>query len=327
VDLPANSLPTGEQDILVNVSATDGNGTVSVTTGTINIDTIVNELVIDNFPGGSDERLNASEIGQGVVIDGTVEPGSTVELRFNGTTYTATVDATGNWSVDIPPGDIPTSNGSAFTYSVTATDAAGNVRTINDSFTIDTQAPDLPDVIQLDQTLAGIEGVTATEVTDGTVAFYQTDGTGGTTLVPQTPPIPDGAGNTEYSLTEAVDDLILSVSDASGNTTSAYYIFDDGGANVITTVDDPGLGALNIHNINLEWEQVDLVLTEAAVLALADNSDTVVIDGGANDTVTMTGAQFQGNFTDSNGDTFYEYALGNATILVDDAMPVANIVV
>jgi len=327
VDLAPNALPTGEQDILVNASATDPSGRVTVTTGTITVDTIVNELVVDTYPGGSDQRLNASEIGTAVTVDGTVEPGSTVVLKFNGNTYNATVDATGNWSVDIPAGDIPTSNGASFGYSVTATDAAGNVRTLNDRFTIDTQAPELPDVNRLVSTKTGVEGLETTEVTDGTVEFHKTDGTGGTTLVSQSvPPVDDGAGNTEYSLAEAVDDLILSVSDTSGNTTSVYFVFDDGGANVLTDMADPGLGALNVHAVDMTWEQVDLVLTEASVLALADNTDKLIVYGDNDDSVTMSGAQLQGNVTDGNGDTFYEYTLGNATIWVDDQMPIGNVV-
>ena len=326
VDVPANSLPTGEQDVLVNATAVDPNGQVSVTTGTINVDTIVNELVIDTFPGGSDERLNASEIGAAVTVDGTVEPGSLVELEFNGKTYDAVVDTTGNWSVEIPAADIPTSNGSPFTYSVTATDPAENVRTISDTFTIDTQAPELPDVNRLISTKAGVEGLDTTEVTDGSVTFYKTDGTGGVTLVSQSaPPVNDGAGNSEYSLAEAVDDLILSVSDSSGNTTSAYFIFDDGGAGVMTDVADPGLGAQNIHAIDMTWEEVDLVLTEASVLALADNTDKVIVYGDSDDSVTMSGAQLQGSVTDASGDTFFEYTLGNATVWIDDQMPLGNV--
>ena len=52
---------------------------------------------------------------------------------------------------------------------------------------------------------------------------------------------------------------------------------------------------------------------------MSDNSDTVVIHGGIDDTVTVTGAVNTGQTVNVNGETHAVYTLGDsATLIIDD---------
>ena len=73
---------------------------------------------------------------------GTVEPNSTVVVRLsNGAEITTTATSTGSWSVTFAENQLPTGTGSA-TATFTATDPAGNVATLTETFAFDTDAPD-----------------------------------------------------------------------------------------------------------------------------------------------------------------------------------------
>jgi len=79
-------------------------------------------------------------------FSGTAEPGSTVRLGFSGgETWTLTADARGDWS-HTP--DTALAEG-PFSFSATALDEAGNESLASAAlgFTVDTQAPDAPEVL------------------------------------------------------------------------------------------------------------------------------------------------------------------------------------
>ena len=75
------------------------------------------------------------------------------------------------------------------------------------------------------------------------------------------------------------------------------------------------LSDFQIDTIDLHFaEDSNLTITEAQIKALSENSDTVTIRGGSDDSVTITGAIAEGN--DGNG--FNVFSLGDATLLIED---------
>jgi hypothetical protein len=116
-----------------------------------------------------------------------------------------------------------------------------------------------------------------------------------------------------------------------GNDTLVYDAADtliDGGAGRDTLFIDTGTGpvlnfdtATNIRNIEVvNLGQGDagrqITLTEAGVLRATDTNHTLTINGDSNDSVTMTGAVFQGQNL-INGEAYNHYTLGTTNIYVD----------
>ena len=64
---------------------------------------------------------------------------------------------------------------------------------------------------------------------------------------------------------------------------------------------------------------VDLTLTEADINALSGNSDTVIVHGGSDDTLTITGAAATGTET-IDGEAYNVYTIGDdgTTLIVDE---------
>jgi hypothetical protein len=98
VDFPASATATGEYDATVTAVATDANGNSSTSSGTVQVDTLVNTFGYTSTSGGADGVINASEAQAGLIVAGNVEPGSTVQVVLGGVTKTATVAADGSWT-------------------------------------------------------------------------------------------------------------------------------------------------------------------------------------------------------------------------------------
>lgn len=123
-----------------------------------------------------------------------------------------------------------------------------------------------------------------------------------------------------------------------GNDVLVYDAADtmiDGGAGSDTLLIDKGTGpvlnldtATNIRNI----ERIDLgvgdagrqlTLAEAGVLRATDANHQLIVTGDNNDSVTMTGAVYQGQ-TLISGQAFDHYALGTTNIFVEDPVLVVT---
>ncbi|MEO0865927.1 MAG: Ig-like domain-containing protein, partial [Pseudomonadota bacterium] len=135
-------IPVGEYTTPVSVTATDRAGNVATVSDTVVVDTLVNQLNVQDQVT-EDDIVSGSEAREGINLGGQVEIGSTVMVDFNGTVMAAVVDQVGNWSLEIPPSAIP---GGTYTAEIVvmATDAVGNTDTISDLLAIDTDAPDGP---------------------------------------------------------------------------------------------------------------------------------------------------------------------------------------
>ncbi len=156
-------LPTGETVMDVTVAATDPAGNVAQTSGSVEIDTYVNELAVTSGDVGGDGVVNFDESGQPIIVTGMVEAGSVVMVTLHETRIQADVAPDGSWSVTFPAGVLP---GGEYPTSmvVEATDAAGNTTSMTEAVQVDTVAGD----VALSSAPIEIDDViNATEASDG----------------------------------------------------------------------------------------------------------------------------------------------------------------
>ncbi|MEO0502990.1 MAG: RTX toxin, partial [Pseudomonadota bacterium] len=224
--------------------------------------------------------------------------------------------------------DIPTSAIADGTYAaevvVMATDAVGNTETINDVLQIDTEAPDGPVIASFTRDGDGIRGI-STELSDGALAVAQVAENGTVTDVAALQEDVGILGETVFQFNQTVpdgSDLVVTATDAAGNSTGTYVAFDDETAGSTISLGSPALGNYQIEQVDLQFaEEANLTITEAQLVALSDTSDTVVVHGGSDDTVTIAGATLTGT-TNVEGDTYDVYSLGTGTVILDDEINV-----
>lgn len=320
----AGEIASGERDAALTVDVTDPAGNTSQLTDTVEVDTFVNALSQTGTIEG-DNVVNAAEAADGVQVGGQVEPGSTVTLSVFGETYNATVDAAGNWSVTIPGADIPADELTA-NMVIAATDSAGNTSSITEQLTIDTVTPEDPDIVGYFREGGGYRSVT-TETSGDDVTIHQIDGSGSVNEMSVYEDVNTFLGETDYHFLDGAgqpttipdgSELIVTNTDDAGNASSTYVVLDE---TTTTTVDagSASLDGFNIETIDLRFgDNSELTITEAQIRELSENSDQVVVRGGTDDTVTITGATASGQ-TEIDGEMFNVYTLGgDATIVIDD---------
>ncbi|KIC13354.1 Ig-like domain-containing protein, partial [Leisingera sp. ANG-Vp] len=282
----AGSLPAGEYDTTVSVTSTDTAGNTASATASLHVDTVVDPITLDSGVEG-DDIVNETERSDGVTLTGTVEPGSTVVVQLGSATETATVDASGNWSVDFAASDIPQGSYDADVV-VTATDAAGNTAEINDTLAIDTEvSPFTADSVTDDDALNLAEraaGLTMTgTVEPGSDVKVTIQGVTRTASV-------DADGN--WSATFAADDLLagtytataeIEATDAAGNTDTLTETF-----SVDTEYDAPNIGSVISTGTSVsgffsdDYESSDTVHELTSGGAVSDVTGTETDLGGGN---------------------------------------------
>ncbi len=316
VTFAATDIPQGTYDSSITVSATDLAGNTNVITDSVRIDT---EVLATSSPlQTADDVINAAEQATGVTLTGTAEPGSTVSVELQGVTQPAVVDAAGNWTVSFAPSTLP--DGTYTTAAtITATDPAGNVSTLTESFDVDTQV-DSPNVDSV--TFAGTDvWRVGTQDAEGSYSINTLE-TNGTVGSPSSSMTQHPVLGTEFTFTQAVSDgtnLVVNRTDAAGNNSATLVVLEDGAGNG-TTVGHAGLSGFDIQALNLDYgDNTGLTLTEAQIKALSDSSDTLTIHGGNDDTVTVNGAVATGQTQQIDGQTYEVYTIGNdgATLIVE----------
>jgi hypothetical protein len=318
----ASQIPTGEYTTDVTVNATDAAGNTASVTDTVRVDTLVNTLTQSAGPVATDDTVNAAEAREGISLSGQVEPGSTVAVDFNGTTLMATVDAAGNWSIEIPPSAIAAGSYDA-AITVMATDSVGNTDTITDTLRIDTEAPDGPVIASYTRDGDGIRGI-STEISSDDLAVAQVNADGSVTDVAATQVDIPVLGETNFQFNSEVPDgshLIVTSTDTAGNTSGTYVVLDDESAN--STVD---LGNYQIEAVELQFaEEAQVSITEAQLVGVSEDTNTLTIQGGSDDTVNISGAVRTGQ-TQADGETYDVYSLGEGTVLIDDDITVNTVI-
>lgn len=340
VDLPAGFLPGAdvERVLDIQVRATDVNGNVATTAGTVEVDTWVNTLNFTGAPVGGDGMLNRGEAQSAITLTGQVEHDaglgrvSTVDVVFrndDGTvslTRAATVTG-GTWSVTFGPGELPQGEYGA-SFEVIATDHAGNVRSITQAFEVDTAPPDAPLIESYTRSGDGVRAFSV-ETTDETIAIHAVagDGTVGTVNA-RAVANPFVEDETIYDFSSAPvpngSHLVMTATDAAGNATSTLFALEETLTNTIN-VGNPGLDGFNIEAIDLQFaEDSVLTLTAAELEGLCAHSNHLTVHGGADDTVNILGATGTGETETIGGRTYAVYSFGGngGTLVIDEAITV-----
>ncbi|RSY43087.1 hypothetical protein DAH75_02505 [Sphingomonas koreensis] len=145
-------------------------------------------------------------------------------------------------------------------------------------------------------------------------------GGGGTDL------IRGGAGADEIYGDGGNDVLIFDAADViiDGGTGTDILLMDSG-TGLVATID----AATNIRNIeSIHLGSGDggrsIAIDEAGVLAATDSNRQLIVTGESNDSVSLTGAVYQGQ-TLINGHAYNQYVLGSVTVIVEDAVVVTVI--
>lgn len=337
--VPASALPEGSNaSATISVSARDANGNLSQTLSqTIAIDTSVTNFASSNISLGigSDRVLNATELNNGMAITGRAEAGSSISVVIGSTTHTATADANGNWTVQFVKSELPSGEVTGVTASVTARDPAGNVAGPHVlTFDVDTTAPDHPWVTQDFGNNNVINGV-ATETMPGTYTYHSVAATGAATQIstgaemPVTATVDGKAVPSDFALFDTpVPDgsyLVIRATDAAGNEASTLYIRNTT-AEVTVNLSRPGLQGFDIAAVDLSASDANLTITETQLSALTGPDKTLVIRGGVDDLVTMTGARNTQLHQTIDGQSYTIYTLGGQTVLVDDDIQTRGVV-
>ena len=322
----------GQYPANLRVDVTDPAGNRDSVSTTVEVDTYVDELALSAAPIEGDNVVNAAEARDGVQLSGQVEAGSSVQVEVFGELYdNVDVDAAGNWTLTIPGGDIPTIDDTV-NVVITATDAALNQTSITETLTVDTTIPDDPEIVGYFREGGGYRNVTL-ETSGEDVAIHQVNPNGAVSELSLFEQENAFLGETDYFFTNGAgqsttipdgSQLVVTGTDDAGNASSTYLVLDETSTNTVDA-GNPNLSNFQIETIDLRFgDQSQLTLTEEQVLALSENSDQVVVRGGSDDTVTITGAQRAGS-TQINGEDFNIYTLGDdATVVVDDDISVVT---
>ncbi|KAF6703941.1 Ig-like domain-containing protein [Enterobacter hormaechei] len=146
----------------INVSVTDQSGN----TGSSTVDVVVNTVtpVIGINTLAADDVINAAEKGADLLLSGTSNQpeGTTITVNLNGINYTATTDASGNWSVTVPASAVSALGEANYTVTASVTDNVGNSAAATHDVLVDSSLP----MVTIN-TLAGDNIVNAAEVAAG----------------------------------------------------------------------------------------------------------------------------------------------------------------
>ncbi|HFK9549085.1 TPA: Ig-like domain-containing protein [Enterobacter hormaechei] len=146
----------------INVSVTDQSGN----TGSSSVDVVVNTVtpVIGINTLAADDVINAAEKGEDLLLSGTSNQpeGTTITVNLNGINYTATTDASGNWSVTVPASAVSALGEANYTVTASVTDNVGNSAAATHDVLVDSSLP----VVTLNN-FAGDNIINAAEVAAG----------------------------------------------------------------------------------------------------------------------------------------------------------------
>ncbi|WMW81081.1 Ig-like domain-containing protein [Undibacterium cyanobacteriorum] len=130
--------------VTATVNDVAGNASTAATGTTTSInDKLVTPFTADDVAGNN--QINLAEKNTGVTVTGTVEAGSTVYVDVGGVTRQALVTGT-SYSYSLTPADYFNLGQGTSTFTITATDVAGNTASTTKSVTVDTVVPTTPSI-------------------------------------------------------------------------------------------------------------------------------------------------------------------------------------
>ncbi|WP_338924372.1 BapA-related adhesin SiiEA [Escherichia coli] len=128
--------------VTINASVTDAGGNSGSTTHQVTVNTGLPTITFNTISG--DNVLNADEKGQPLTISGGstgLATGAQVTVTLNGHNYSATTDASGNWTLTVPVSDLAALGQANYTVSASATSAAGNTASSQANLLVDSGLP------------------------------------------------------------------------------------------------------------------------------------------------------------------------------------------
>ncbi|HFI9209109.1 TPA: Ig-like domain-containing protein [Escherichia coli] len=155
--------------VTINASVTDAGGNSGSATHQVTVNTGLPTITFNAISG--DNVLNADEKGQPLTISGGstgLATGAQVTVTLNGHNYSATTDASGNWTLTVPVSDLAALGQANYTVSASATSAAGNTASSQANLLVDSGLPGVTintvagdDIINAaeagaDQTISGV---------------------------------------------------------------------------------------------------------------------------------------------------------------------------
>ncbi|PWI81790.1 type 1 secretion target domain-containng protein, partial [Enterobacter sp. CGMCC 5087] len=246
----------------------------------------------------TDDVINAAEKGADLVLSGStsnVEENQTVTITFGGKTYTAKVDADGNWTATVPSADLAGLKDGDASVQVSVTNAHGNSASAGREYSVDATAPTVTidtvagdNVINASEAAAGvaISGTTTAEV--GQTVTVTLGGKSYTAQVQQGGVWSVNVPGTDLSaLADNGYTVQVSVSDAAGNpgsagkaitldTTPPTVSFNDvAGDNVINSVEH---GQAQIVSGTATGASVG----DKLVITIGSNQYTTTVDASGN---------------------------------------------
>ena len=146
----------------INVSVTDQSGNAGSSSVNVVVNTVTPVIGINTL--AADDVINAAEKGEDLLLSGTSNQpeGTTITVNLNGINYTATTDASGNWSVTVPASAVSALGEANYTVTASVTDNVGNSAAATHDVLVDSSLP----VVTIN-TLAGDNIVNAAEVAAG----------------------------------------------------------------------------------------------------------------------------------------------------------------
>lgn len=307
------NLPDGDQLLVVVSADASGNPASSSASLVVLASAQVQPTLTLNVVAG-DDVINATEAATDVAVSGgstLLAAGTTVTVSFNGTDYTTTLDADGNWTVNVPSTAFTdVAPGSTQTFTVTATDVAGNPATASQQVSFSTTPPVLENITVSagdslnfaeslqDLTISGsTTGALPVTVTLNNVSYTTTaDASGNWSLT-----VP--AGDLQQ-LADGPNAISISVTDAAGNTLTDT-----------TTSLDVAFNTLPALTLTTPFGDA-LVSAADAAGPLTLSGDSINLPEGSVVNISVGGQNFS-TTTDASGNWTLNLAPGALTALDD----------
>ncbi|MCK7182679.1 Ig-like domain-containing protein [Enterobacter kobei] len=331
-------------DASVQVTVTNANGNAASSAQEFSVDTTAPTVTINTI--SNDNMLNAAEAGQDLTLSGssTAEAGQTVTVNFNGNTYTAQVQADGNWTLNVPAADLAgISDGNAM-VTASVSDKAGNPTSADASVLVDTTVPqisfnivagdDIVNIAEHGQALIVSGKVTGAQA--GDVITVTLNGKDYTAMLDASGSWSVGVPATDVgALVNGNQTIAATLTDKAGNSTTATHDVE-----VSLTAPVIAINTLAVDDvINAAEKGQDLLVSGSSnqpdgttiTVTLNGISYTAITDASGNWSVTVPAANVSAlgeasyavtaNVTDVAGNS----ASTSHSVVVDSALPVVTI--
>ncbi|WP_458573684.1 Ig-like domain-containing protein [Enterobacter ludwigii] len=160
----------GNGDHTMSATLTDKAGNSTTQTHEIAVSLTAPVIAINTVAG--DDVINAIEKGEDLQLSGTSNQpdGTTIVVTLNGINYTATTDASGNWSVTVPAANVSALGEASYTVTASVTDTAGNSASTSHQALVDSALPVVTiNAVAIDDVINAAE-VTAGQTLSGKVS-------------------------------------------------------------------------------------------------------------------------------------------------------------